>query len=31
MTSNFRALEVSELEGKFGLSIVEKKVDDLPE
>ncbi|SUZ70323.1 uncharacterized protein METZ01_LOCUS23177 [marine metagenome] len=31
MTSNFRALEVSESEGKFGLSIVEKKVDDLPE
>ena len=31
MTSNFRALEVSESEGKFDLSIVEKKVDDLPE
>ena len=29
MTSNFRALEASESEGKFGLSIVEKKVDDL--
>ena len=31
MTSNFRALEASESEGKFDLSIVEKKVDDLPE
>ena len=31
MTSNFRALEASESEGKFDLSIVEKKIDDLPE
>jgi len=31
MTSNFRALEASESEGKFDLSIVEKKVEDLPE
>ena len=31
MTSNFRALEASDSEGKFDLSIVEKKVDDLPE
>ncbi len=31
MTLNFKALEVSESEGKFALSIVEKKVDDLPE
>ena len=31
MPSNFRALEASESEGKFGLWIVEKKVDDLPE
>ena len=31
MTSSFRALEVSELEGKFVLSIVDKKFDELPE
>ena len=31
MTSTFRALEVSEIEGKFRLAIVEKDVTDLPE
>ena len=31
MTANFRALEVSETEGKFRSSIIDKKIDDLPE
>ena len=31
MTSTFRALEASEIEGKFSLKIVEKNVADLPE
>ena len=31
MTSTFRALEVSETEGEFSLTIVEKNVADLPE
>ncbi len=31
MTSTFRALEVSETEGEFSLTIVEKNVVDLPE
>ena len=31
MTSTFRALEASEIEGKFSLKIVEKPIADLPE
>ncbi len=31
MTSNFKALEASEVDGNFSLNIVEKNTKDLPE